>query len=138
MKYFLLTVTSLISLSSLCQRSGDSKIIVITGDTAGIYQKVKYALVNSNFIVKDNGNVDTLDTYSREYDGMHCMARAIIKADTVIIAGAYGLTRIDDWGYTQSPKNYKRIIYYSGGKGKGWKLLSQIAKKLGGASYYLK
>src|SRR5438477_4335126 len=87
------------------QNIGDTKIIISIGDTMGIYQKVKYALVNSDFIVKDNGIVDTLTTYSREYSGIHCAARAIIKDHTVILTGAYGLKRMDDWGYTQAPKS---------------------------------
>lgn len=130
-----LALTSLI-LKAFSQKSGDSKLLIIIGDTIETYNKVKYALVNNNFQVKDNGNKDTLTTYSMEYDGIHCMAKAIIKGDSIQLSGAYGLKRIDDWGYTQNPKKYKPILYYKGSK--GWRLLAQVASKIGGQISYSK
>jgi hypothetical protein len=131
------TLCILLSVISLFgQKRDDTKIIIVINDSTGIYEKVKYSLVNCDFMVKDNGDRDTLTTYPREYDGIYCMAKAIIKSDTIILTGAFGLKKIDDWGYTQSPKNYNRIIYYKGSK--GWKLLMQVANRMSGQITYSK
>ena len=116
------------------QKVDDTKIMITTDDTSDIYNRVKYSLVNSDFIVKDNGNKDTLTTYAREYSGIYCIARAIIKGNTITLTGAYGLKKMDDWGYTQAPKNYKRIVYYKGSK--SWKLLQKVADKINGKITY--
>jgi hypothetical protein len=121
---------------SFAQTNDDTKIIITINDSTGVYEKIKYSLVNNDFIVKDDGNRDTLTTYSREYDGIYCMARVIINGYTVTLKGAYGLKKIDDWGYTQSPKSYNRIIYYKGSK--GWKLLMQVANRMSGQITYSK
>lgn len=112
------------------QKTDPKKIIIALEDTINIYQKVKYALVNNDFIVKDNGNKDTITTYVREYSGLYCSAIAVIQSNTVTLQGWYGLKRMDDFGYTQAPKNYKPISSF-GGKGKTWRLLMNVAKKLG-------
>jgi hypothetical protein len=122
------------AISLFGQKSEDTKIIITISDSTGIYEKVKHSLVNTDFMVKDNGNRDTLITYSREYDGIYCMARAVINGYTITLTGSYGLKKMDDWGYTQSPKSYNRIIYYKGSK--GWKLLMQVANRLGGQITY--
>jgi len=116
--------------TSYGQKSDDSKIVIKINDTSSIYQQVKYSLVNSNFIVKDNGNKDTLETYYQEYEGIYCVAKAIIKGNTIILSGAYGLKKMDDFGYTQAPKGYNRITYFKGSK--GWKLLMKVANKING------
>ncbi|MBK8788574.1 MAG: hypothetical protein IPN43_19295 [Chitinophagaceae bacterium] len=58
-----------------------------------------------------------------------CRLTAIIKGNTVTISGIYGLIQIDDFGYTRSAKENKRIIYYNGSK--GWELFKTVAKKIG-------
>lgn len=119
-------------LSSICsfsQKEGNSKIIIKLNDSVGIYNKVKYALVNSEFIVKDNGNKDTLTTYIQEYSGIFCKVTAIIENNTVILSGVYGLKRIDEFGYTGNPKKYQDIIYYKGSQ--SWKLLRYVASLIG-------
>jgi len=112
------------------QKSDDSKIIITINDSTGIYNKVKYSLVYYDFIVKDNGNRDTLTTYSNEFDGIHCIVRAIIKDNTVTLTGVYGLKRINGWGYTQSPNDYNQIIYYKASE--SWRLLMKVANRIGG------
>lgn len=114
------------------QKNDDTKIIVTLNDSIDIYKKVKIALVDLDFIVKDNYNVDTLTTYSREFSNIPgaCRLTAIIKGNIVTLTGVYGLTKIDDFGYTRSAKENKRIIYYNGSK--GWELLKTVAKKIGG------
>lgn len=128
----------LIILSLLCpllvhsQKNEDTKIIVALNDSIDIYKKVKIALVDLDFIVKENYNADTLTTYSREFSNIPgaCRLTAIIKGTTVTLTGIYGLTKIDDFGYTRSAKETQRIIYYKGSK--GWELLKTIAERLGG------
>jgi cytoplasmic iron level regulating protein YaaA (DUF328/UPF0246 family) len=120
----------LISMYSFSQKEGNSKIIIKLADTAGIYNKVKYALVNSEFIVKDNGNRDTLTTYTQEYSGIFCKATAIIEGSTITLSGVYGLKRLDEFGYSGNPKKYQDIIYYKGSQ--SWKLLRYVASLIGG------
>ncbi len=121
----------LIPLFSNAQNFGDTKITVTLTDSAELYKKVKIVLVNFDFIVKDNYNYDTLTTYSKEFSNLNgqCRIMAIIKNNTVTFSGIYGLKKIDDWGYTQSPKDLQNIIYYRGSK--SWALLKAIAEKLG-------
>lgn len=64
MRHLFIISILLISTHSFGQKEGNSKIIIKLKDSVGIYNKVKYALVNSEFIVKDNGNEDTLTTYT--------------------------------------------------------------------------
>ena len=113
------------------QKVGDTKITVTVADSIDLYKKVKIVLVNYDFIVKDNYNYDTLTTYSKEFTNINgqCRIMAVINKNTVTFSGIYGLKQIDDWGYTQNPKNMQNIIYYKGSK--GWALLRSIAEKLG-------
>ncbi len=131
---FLFLCPSLVS----AQKNEDTKIIVTLNDSSDIYKKVKIALVDLDFIVKDNYNVDTLTTYSREFSNIpgQCRLTAIIKGNTVTISGIYGLIQIDDFGYTRSAKENKRIIYYKGSK--GWELLKTVAERLGGQMTFSK
>jgi len=120
------------------QKNEDSKIIVTLNDSIDIYKKVKIALVDLDFIVKDNYNADTLTTYSREFSNIPgaCRLTAIIRGTTVTLTGIYGLTKIDDFGYTRSAKENQRIIYYKGSK--GWELLKTVAERLGGQMTFSK
>lgn len=130
MRYLFLVLMLLTSTLSFSQKDGNSKIIIKLNDSLGIYNKVKYALVNCEFIVKDNGNKDTLTTYTQEYSGIFCKATAIIDGSTVILSGVYGLKRLDEFGYTSSSKKYQDIIYYKGSQ--SWKLLRYVATLIGG------
>jgi hypothetical protein len=128
MKYIFTLLMLLIGGNLFAQKKDDSKIVLTLSDSSGIYKKVKYALVNNDFVVKDNGNEDTLTTYSREFSGIHCIGKAVITNNTVILTGVYGLKKIDDFGYTQAPQRYQRITYFRGSK--GWKLLMQVASRI--------
>jgi len=114
------------------QKIEDSKIIVTLEDSIDIYKKVKISLVNTDFIVKDNYNYDTLTTYSREFTTMsgNCVAIAVIKGKTVTITGYYSLKKIDWFGYTQSSNNFQQVIYFKGSK--SWDLLLKVAEGIGG------
>lgn len=118
------------------QKNEDTKIIVTLNNSTDIYKKVKIALVDLDFIVKDNYNADTLTTYPREFSNLpgQCRLTAIIKGNTVTLSGIYGLTKIDDFGYTRSAKKYQNIIYYKGSK--GWDLLITVAERIGGQLTY--
>jgi len=120
------------------QKNEDTKIIVTLNDSIDIYKKVKIVLVDLDFIVKDNYNIDTLTTYSREFSNIpgQCRLTAIIKGNIITLTGIYGLTKIDDFGYTRSAKENQRIIYYKGSK--GWELLKTVAEKIGGQTTFSK
>jgi len=113
------------------QKNEDTKIIITLNDSIDIYKKVKIALIDLDFIVKDNYNPDTLTTYSREFSNIPgaCRLSAAIKENTVTLSGVYGLIQIDDFGYTRSAKENKKIIYYKGSK--GWELLKTVAERIG-------
>lgn len=137
LKKTIITVFALIvAVNSYGQKKDDSKIIVSITDTIELYKKIKIALVNSDFIVKDNYNKDTLTTYPMEMKTIpgYALVKAIITGNTVTFSGVYGLIKINDWGYTATPKNYQRIIYYKGSK--TWKLLKQVSEKMGGQITY--
>jgi hypothetical protein len=128
----------LLSIGVYGQKVDDTKIIITLSDSSQLYKKTKIALVDLDFIVKDNYNYDTLTTYPRE---MHkfpgfVISRAIISGNQIIIFGHYGLTQIDDFGYSVSPSNYKPITYYKGSY--SWKLLMAVAEKLGGQVTFAK
>ena len=134
MKYILVIVSLFVATQSWSQNEGDRRIVIQLPDSIGIYNKVKYALVNAEFIVKDNGNRDTLTTYVQEFSGIFCKATAIISNNTVTLTGVYGLKRLDDFGYTNSPKKYQNTIFYKGSQ--SWKLLRYVASLIGGNVTY--
>ncbi|MBK8788575.1 MAG: hypothetical protein IPN43_19300 [Chitinophagaceae bacterium] len=127
----LLILLFLLPLLVNAQKNEDTKIIVTLNDSVDIYKKVKIALVELDFIVKDNYNVDTLTTYPREFSKIpgQCRLTAVIKGKSITLTGIFGLIKIDDFGYTRSPKDYQNIIYYKGSK--GWELLKTVAERLG-------
>lgn len=131
-----LIIILLLPVFTFAQTKGNKKIIVTVNNPS--HEQVKIALVKNDFIVKEDGNKDTLTTYAREFKTIagYAIARAEIKGNTVTLTGVYGLKKINDWGYTASPKNYKPILYYKGSH--GWKLLMQIADKLDGKISYAK
>ena len=136
--YRLLIFLLILPFFSNAQKIEDSKIIVTVADTSNIYRKVKIALVNNDFIVKDNYNLDTLTTYSREFTSMpgHCVAIAIIQGNYVIISGYYSLKRLDWFGFTQSSNNFQKVQYYKSSK--SWDLLMRVAEGIEGKISFAK
>ena len=118
------------------QENGDHKIILTVEDTSNLYNRIKYAMVDNDFIVKDDGRKDSLSTYPVELGSLPGLSRlfAKINGHTIILSGIYGLQRIDDWGYNRNPKQFKPIVYYQGGKGKAWRLLLAVAEDIGWTS----
>lgn len=127
MRYFLIAL--LISSQAFSQ---ERNLTIKVNDTTNIYNKVKLAFVKNDFIVKDDGNTDTLRTYSRDIVTIpgSAVVQAVIDGNQVTLSGIYGLKKINDWGYTATSKNYKPIIYYKGSK--TWKLLERVANDIGG------
>lgn len=120
------------------QKTEDAKIKITLPDSIDIYKKVKIALINADFIVKDNYNLDTLTTYSREFTNMagHCVVVAILKENTVTITGFYSLKRMNFIGLTQSSGDFQIVKYYRSSK--SWDLLMQVAEGIGGKIAFTK
>src|SRR5579871_6859237 len=98
LKHLLIISAFLISNKLCSQNVGDTKIIVSVDDTTGLYEKIKIALVKNDFIVKEDGNKDTLQTYSREFTSLQgfLKATAEIKGNTITIYGFYGLKKVNE------------------------------------------
>src|SRR5688572_14855875 len=105
MRNILTILFVLISKIAFNQTDGDTKIIITLIDNAGMYEKVKIALVKNDFVVKEDGNKDTLQTYSREFSNLqgYSIVKAILNDKQITLCGVYGLKKINDWGYTTSP-----------------------------------
>lgn len=121
-----------------CQTSGDKRIIITLTDTTNIYENVKKALIKNDFIIKEYENKDTVYTYSRELRTMpgYCNVIAIINNNSVTLSGFYGLKKMNVFGQTTAPRDYKPIIYFGGSK--IWPLLESIAKSINGQIKYSK
>jgi|SRR5215203_3161036 len=118
-----------IPILTLGQKDGDKEIKIVVQASNGVYEKVKLTLVNSDFIIKEDGNKDTITTYSTEFNKIHYVIRAHIQKDTISLTAFSSLGPINFWGQSKTPKKYKQISYY---KGNGeWKILKQVADKLG-------
>lgn len=130
MKTFIFLL-SLFPFAINAQKTEDTKIKITLSDSIDIYKKVKIALINADFIVKDNYNLDTLTTYSREFTNMagHCVAVAIIKENTVTLTGFYSLKRLNFIGLTQSSNDFQKVMYYKSSK--SWDVLMQVAEGIG-------
>jgi len=133
-----LLLLAFLPICSTAQKVEDSQIIVTLPDSADLYKKVKIALVNADFIVKDNYKLDTLTTYSREFTSMagHCVAVAILKGNTVTISGYYSLKKLDWFGFTQSSNSFQKVLYYKSSK--SWDLLMKVAEGIGGQIAFAK
>ena len=127
---FFLLLASSFSVSA--QKTEDTKIKITLSNSIDVYKKVKIALINADFIVKDNYNLDTLTTYSREFTNMagHCVVVAIINENTVTLTGFYSLKRMNFIGLTQSSNDFQKVMYYKSSK--SWEVLIQVAEGIGG------
>jgi hypothetical protein len=130
--FFILMINSAFS-----QKAEDNRILVTVSDTSKLYERTRQAIVNTNFIIREDSNRDTLVTSTERIgnSSIFAMAKVIINNNTVEISGAYGLGYVDFWGFPGWPSGYSRINYYK--ESESWKLLRQIAIKLDGKiSYY--
>ncbi len=137
-KIFLIIFIQTILLSQKCiaQKADDSKIIVTVTNPNDLYIRLKDIFIRSNFFVKDLSIRDSLITYSTEFNGVYIVAFAAIDVNTVTISGLFGLKKIDEWGYSNSPKDFNKIVYYKGNR--EWRRLNDIANILGGTIIYEK
>lgn len=124
--------------TSFGQKIEDNRIVVIVSDPSMLYERTRQAIVNTNFIIREDSNKDTLITSTERIGNstVFVMAKVIIKDNTIEISGAYGLGYEDFWGFPGWPKGYTRVSYYK--ESDSWKLLRQIAIKLDGKIAYYK
>jgi hypothetical protein len=138
MKTGLSILLLLIATRLVGQKVDDTKIIITLDDSLGSYEKVKTALVKNNFILKEDSSKNRITTYPREFDNMpgYAITNVEISGNIVTLSGIYGLNKKNYWGDAKKPRDYKPIIYFKGSK--GWRLLMQIAKDIGGQLSYSK
>ncbi len=129
---------SLIVFSVSAQKNGDKKIIIALADTINIYEKLKAALSKNDFLIREDGNKDTVTTHLREFRTMpgYCSLKAILKGNTVTISGIYALKKMNVFGLTTAPRDYKQITYFGGSK--SWSLLMSVANALKGQVTFTK
>lgn len=118
-------------MDGFAQEGGSKKIIITFSDSSNLYEKIKVAFAKNDFILKEEGRADTLTTHLREMKSMpgYCSLIAIIKGNTIVLSGFYGLKKINLVGITTMPKDFKPIIYFSGSK--TWRLMMTVAQSLG-------
>ena len=111
------------------QKTGDTKIVVEVRDTANLRNRVKWAFVELDFIVKDLPG-DTLETYPREYlNDAYLIANAVINTTQVVITGLWSTRKVGLWSVSTAPKNWKEVAYYKGCV--EWRVLSVVAETIG-------
>ena len=83
-----------------------------------------------DFIVKGLES-DTLKTYPREFlNEAYLIATAIVNGHDVTLTGIWGSRKLNIFGYSVSPNDYKRVSYYKGSV--EWKILRLMAENIGG------
>ena len=139
-KIFILTaiIVATASINSFGQKNSDNRIIVTLPDDTDIYSKVRMTFIDNDFIVKDNGNKDTLSTYPIDMNFVGGVVKlwAVISGNKVTFFGIFSLKKINYFGMNYNTDESSRIIYYSGSQ--SWKTMKGVAEKLGGQITYLK
>lgn len=127
----------IIFVASKAQKVDDNRIVVTLSDTANIHQRVRQAVVFTDFMVREDSKPDSLITYAERIfnSTIFVIAKVVINGNTVEISGAYGLGYEDFWGFPGWPKGYNEVIYYK--ESESWKVIRKIALKLDGKlSFY--
>ncbi|GAA4744086.1 hypothetical protein [Flavisolibacter ginsenosidimutans] len=112
------------------QQNEDTKINLIPKKTDSLYWQVKYALGKCDYIVREDGNMDTLRTFAAKspfIEGFTAII-AVIKDGKIELSGYYGLSQFDGWLFTHQPNQYKPITFFKNSK--AWKQLLYIASKI--------
>lgn len=136
-KLLLSSLLTLIFTSANAQKEDDSKIIIHVTDSTNLYKRVKFSLINMDFIVKDLENRDTLKTYAREFlTEDYLIATAIIKDKDVTLSGIWGSRKLNIWGYSITSRDYKQVYYYKSSV--EWKILRLVAEGIGGELKFTK
>ena len=129
-KIYLISLFAILYINSNAQKEGNSKIIVHVSDTSKLFKRVKIAFINMDFIVKGLES-DTLKTYPREFlNEAYLIATAIVNGHDVTLTGIWGSRKLNIFGYSVSPNDYKRVSYYKGSV--EWKILRLMAENIGG------
>lgn len=129
MKY-IYTLLLLLPFSGFAQKEEDRKIFVTLKKADSLYWQVKYALGKCDYIVREDGNRDTLRTFAAKspfMDGF-TVVMAVIASGKVELSGYYGLSQFDGWFFTHQLSQYKPILYFKSSK--AWRQLLYIASKL--------
>ena len=137
MRLFPIIILCVISTISFAQSSLDTRIIVTVSDSLNLYEKVRLAFVNEDFIVKDDRKLDSLTTYPMNISSTTFIrAYAAISSRQVIFWGYLGDSEVNFLGYTVNPskEDYKKIFYYKSDK--YWKKLRAIASRIEGTISY--
>jgi len=121
---------------SFGQKTEDSKIIIKVSDTIDIVKKVRVALSKNDFAIREDSSPDLIITHLIEMKTIaaYCRLLATIKGDTVTLTGHYGSKKAANIGSPVAPKNYKKIMYFSGSK--SWRLMQHVADDIGGTFEY--
>jgi hypothetical protein len=121
----------LFTLSTVAQKTGDSKILTKVADTSNLYNKVKLAMIKGGFTVRDDMNPLVLITnVSVKKHLGYTVIRADIRNDTVIVKGFYSNKNqnVFDIEINGGKGKYNKIAYFEGGY--GWDLLYAIATNI--------
>jgi hypothetical protein len=139
MKHLVIIGLFLIPDLSFAQEKLDTKIIITLPDsTTDIYNKVRYALGEREFIIKEDGDKDTVTTLPRPFKSFpgYGIFIAAINKNVITLYGYYGMQQIRKMGVRFDPTHYQPIVYYKASK--SWKLLDFVANNLGGIKTYSK
>jgi len=120
----------LLPFAAFSQQDEDAKISLTPKKTDSLYWQVKYALGKCDYIVREDGNRDTLRTFAAKSPFMEGFTAiiAVLKEGKVELSGYYGLSQFDGWLFTHQPNQYKPIIFFKGSK--AWKQLLYVASKI--------
>lgn len=139
MKTILLITLFVFSFCAKAQKNFDNKILVTVSDTSNLYETVRTAMINADFVVKNEHTRGTLNSFPRYllkigYETVMCS----INNNVVSISGYYSLTKVNTLGMpTKSGrKDQQRVIYYKGSK--TWELMAVIALTIPGHVQYVK
>ena len=136
---FLLIVMLFSAISLFAQpKKDDSQIIVTFADTANKWVQAKNAFIREGFQVWDIPG-DTVRAYPRGFKNIGVIwGLGIIKGNTLILSGIYGFKLTNLMGNDIVPKKSDviHISYYKASK--TWKILMNIANRLGSDISYSK
>jgi hypothetical protein len=126
-------------LSAFSQKEDDNLMVVTVSDTTKLYERVRQAIVYTDFIIEEDSGRDTLRTYSERIgrSTIFIAAKIVIVGNKVEISGLQALGYQDFWGEPGRPRSFNRISYNNKGSEEWWRIRS-IALKLDGKIEYMK
>jgi hypothetical protein len=113
------------------QNEFDRKIIVAAYDSTGLFEKTREALLDKDYIVKEDRTQGSLTIFTRNYlPTGYIVARVMISGNRAVFFGVYGSRKIKEWKNDSIPKNYYEIVYYKGSK--NWRELLKMVRCISG------